>query len=308
MSIFFVGISSSLSQTLATSLNYLAQSFDSAEACLAKSQADLNQAKVFVINQSLPDTSGLELVQKIRTYPFLEEIPVILCLPESSLNLIHDLPGQIYVMLEPLHVQALQNNITALLRSQYQIQELKHALASAAGIDPLTELSKRENFESTLDREWRRALREQQYLSLLLIDLDYFIRINETHGHEAGDACLKAVGSVLKNYPIRPGDLTSRHSGELFTVILPNTHVEGARAVGETIRQNIEQLEIPFQDQTLKITASVGGACLYIQDDTLEPSILFHAADKALEQAKAVGRNVVSISDLTESLLEAENS
>lgn len=307
MSIFFVGIPSSLTQTLTSSLDYLVQCFDSAEACLAASQTDLNQLKLLVIQQELPDTTGLEFIQKLRERPFLEEIPVILCMAESSLNLIQSSHGQVYTILEPVHPLVLQNNITALLRSQHHIQELKHALASVAGIDPLTELSKRENFESTLDREWRRALREQQYLSLLLIDLDYFIRINETYGHEAGDVCLKAVGSILKNYPIRPGDLTSRHSGELFTVILPNTHVEGARAVGETIRQNIEQLEIPFQDHILKITASVGGACLYIQDDTLEPSILFHAADKALEQSKALGRNVVSISDLTESLLEAEN-
>ena len=273
---------------------------------MAASLLDAKQVKVFVIQQDLPDSTGLELVRKLRIRPFLEEIPVILLMAESSLNLVQDTLGHVYVMLETVNPLALQNNITTILRGQNQIQELKHALASAAGIDPLTELSKRENFESTLDREWRRALREQQYLSLLLIDLDYFIRINETHGHEAGDVCLKAVGSILKNYPIRPGDLTSRHSGELFTVILPNTHVEGGRAVGETIRQNIEQLQIPFQDQILTLTASVGGACLYIQDDTIEPSILFHAADKALLQSKAAGRNLVSISDLTESLVEDE--
>jgi len=162
--------------------------------------------------------------------------------------------------------------------------------------DGLTGLSNRRHFDEYLELEWRRAMREQQQLSLLMIDVDYFKAFNDTFGHLAGDEALGKVAGAIRGSCGRPSDLPARYGGEEFALVLPNTSPGGARLVAEKLRQSVVALNIPH-------TSPHANACLTVSIGlaTHVPSIgsqcrqLILAADKGLYQAKASGRNQVCV-------------
>jgi diguanylate cyclase (GGDEF)-like protein/PAS domain S-box-containing protein len=162
--------------------------------------------------------------------------------------------------------------------------------------DALTGLANRRRFDYTLEREFRRARREQDSLALLLVDVDHFKGYNDAWGHPAGDGCLRAIADAINTAARRPTDLAARYGGEEMALILPNTDLEGAVAVGERIRVAIEGLRIPHPTSaTGTVTVSVGVAvvCPAPGDEALQP--LIERADQALYSAKAGGRNSVHI-------------
>jgi diguanylate cyclase (GGDEF)-like protein len=135
------------------------------------------------------------------------------------------------------------------------------------------------------------ALREQIPFSVLFLDLDHFKSINDTHGHDAGDTVLKAVASCLSG-SVRQSDEVGRIGGEEFSIFLPNTDLEGARRLAETIRESIELLMPDTGQQRLKITASIGVADSKAEHQTMRA--IQQSADAAMYVAKAAGRNRVS--------------
>ena len=145
--------------------------------------------------------------------------------------------------------------------------------------DGLTGVSNRRTFDETLALEWRRAMRTRTPISLLLVDIDHFKNYNDTHGHQAGDECLRRVAQTLRNSVHRAADLVARYGGEEFVVLLPDTPVEHARQIAESIRAAVEKLGA---------TVSIG-----VASELSSIEALIRKADEALYEAKRLGRNQV---------------
>ncbi|MFM9925998.1 sensor domain-containing diguanylate cyclase [Variovorax sp. H27-G14] len=180
----------------------------------------------------------------------------------------------------------------SLLALREDLLRANRRLEVQATQDSLTGLANRRSFDEALSVEARRAAREGTALSLLLFDLDYFKRFNDTYGHVAGDRCLKAVSDALQRRAKRPGDLVARYGGEELAVILPNTDLQGARNVADLLLQHIHALNIPHRASPhARVTASAGVATLQGSQSQGWELELIETADRALYRAKAAGRN-----------------
>ena len=163
-------------------------------------------------------------------------------------------------------------------------------VASQAAVDSLTGLANRRTLDEELALEWRRAHRVGDSLAFVLLDLDDFKAVNDSHGHPAGDAVLRAVGGIL-GAGVRHVDLAGRYGGEEFALILPETDLPGALKLAERIRTRLETtaVELP-SGESLHATASFGVA---VNDELTAAEQLVAAADEALYAAKAAGKNCV---------------
>lgn len=167
------------------------------------------------------------------------------------------------------------------------------ALEKLATRDGLTGLANRRCFDDTLQSEWSRALRQQQPLSLLMVDVDNFKAYNDANGHLGGDDCLKRVARAVAA-EMRATDLVARYGGEEFAVILPNQSLKGAAIVAERIRCRVEQLRLPSSTPGGHVTVSIGAATAIAGPDSAA-SELVATADAALYRAKHLGRNRISL-------------
>ncbi len=179
------------------------------------------------------------------------------------------------------------------LKNRERIQALHQAqnrLARMALSDGLTGLFNRAYFDATIEQETARSLRSKKPLSLLFIDLDYFKKINDTHGHQAGDQVLEKVALVLREQS-RTSDTVCRYGGEEFAIILPETPRSHAHMVAERIRQRVSALDCGFP-----VTTSIGINCAD-RPEGLVPQTLIAGADAALYAAKRNGRNRCEVAD-----------
>ncbi|MBI4843340.1 MAG: sensor domain-containing diguanylate cyclase [Nitrospirae bacterium] len=162
--------------------------------------------------------------------------------------------------------------------------------------DGLTGLYHHKFFELRLSEELERAKRYRHNLVLLMIDIDFFKKVNDTHGHLAGDMVLKGMGAILKS-STRLSDIVARYGGEEFAVILPYISKQHALEVAERLRRSVEKNDF----EGIKITVSIG-FCFYEPDDPdIEYKELIDVADKALYQAKESGRNRVEAAGISRS-------
>lgn len=169
--------------------------------------------------------------------------------------------------------------------------KLRLELQDQATRDPLTGLYNRRYMEEALAREIQRANRRQSAVSVLMIDIDFFKKINDTYGHEAGDSVLKAVAAAIQRQ-IRVSDVACRYGGEEFLVILPETRQDEAIHRAEEIREAVRQLQFSLEGPKLgTVTVSLGVASFPAQGQTLQAIV--QAADSALYQAKQSGRDQV---------------
>lgn len=172
---------------------------------------------------------------------------------------------------------------------QQQLRVKNEKLKLLATTDELTGLANRHRLMEIGEREVSRARRYAHPLSCVLVDLDHFKRINDTHGHFAGDAVLKAVGTALQS-TLRDHDVAARYGGEEMLLLLPHTDLEGALTVAERHRKKLRNLEIVFNGVKIPISASLGVASL---SEGQELTQLIDAADGALYAAKEQGRDRV---------------
>ncbi len=180
-------------------------------------------------------------------------------------------------------------------------ERLNMRLKDISYLDGLTGVPNRRKLEEHLSREWDRAKKSGQPLSLLMVDIDFFKRYNDLLGHLEGDECLRKVAQEINRH-VRSGmDLVARYGGEEFAVVLPETNEEQARSIAERIRKDVESLKIPHPASEVSryITVSVGVATL-VPEDNLRKEVLVSMADRALYRAKRRGRNRVETFTPTE--------
>ena len=162
-----------------------------------------------------------------------------------------------------------------------------------AALDELTGVANRRSIIAALDRDVSRAIRTREPLAVMMVDIDFFKHINDTHGHLAGDQVLRNVVDVIR-HRIRAQDIVGRYGGEEFMVLLCDTTLQGARQLAEQLREAVQASFCPWNGERLAVTVSVG-----VFGGRLEPGDgwdqLIHAADQALYRAKQGGRNRVEI-------------
>ncbi|MGG6242329.1 diguanylate cyclase domain-containing protein [Nodosilinea sp. AN01ver1] len=172
-----------------------------------------------------------------------------------------------------------------------ELVQLNQELQRLVHVDGLTKAANRRYFDTFLDQEWQRLTREQQPLSLILADADYFKRYNDTYGHQAGDQCLQTLVEIFLQAVRRPADLVARYGGEEFAIVLPNTDLSGAMHVAQHICDLLGDLNLPHATAPEgRMTVSLGVASV-IPSAKHEAQDLVAAADQALYAAKAKGRN-----------------
>lgn len=275
------------------------------------------QIRPTVILQDLvmPDTDGLELVRQYRAHPATRDIPIIVLSTKEEAQVksaafaagandyLVKLPDAIELVARVryhsrsfLALQQRDEAYRALRESQQKLLETNLVLQRLMNSDGLTGLSNRRHFDEYLEMEWRRALREQSQLSLLLLDVDHFKAYNDTFGHVAGDEALRRVAAALRDSCSRSSDLPARYGGEEFAIILPGTSPGGARLLAEKLRLTVQGMgiahEVPQPGSTLTVSLGVatltplqGQGCLS----------LIELADRGLYNAKHGGRNQVGV-------------
>jgi diguanylate cyclase (GGDEF)-like protein len=183
------------------------------------------------------------------------------------------------------------------LRDISERKQFEEKLATQALTDGLTGLANRRSFDETLNREWKRTLREGSQLSLLLIDIDSFKALNDKYGHQVGDDYLRTISAAVSGV-VRAPDIVARYGGEEIAVILPGADSQGAVEIAERVRTAIEALRLTHEGNPVGggcVTASIGAAtALARRGGTIRmPESLLLAADTAMYKAKQGGRNRV---------------
>lgn len=172
-----------------------------------------------------------------------------------------------------------------------ELAEKNQQLQQQTQVDALSGIYNRAYFDSQMRAEIKRSRREQRVLALVLLDIDHFKRINDTHGHLAGDEAIKQVSRFIRQQLKRPADKLFRYGGEEFALILPNTNLQGAWQLAEKIRQNLETAQ-KTTEQSFELRLSAGCyAAIPGPESDNDDYIRF--ADSALYRAKEAGRNQV---------------
>lgn len=249
---------------------------------------------LILLDLYLEKESGLDFLTHVRSSQLYDFVPVIIT---SGSHLNDDIErafeqGASDYVLKPFN----RTILGAKVRTSIDLKKKTAQLASAAFIDPLTGSANRRMFEEQLDTEWRRALRHRSELSLLLVDLDHFKAVNDTHGHQVGDLCLKVLAHTMEATIARAGDIIARLGGDEFAAILPNTQLHNAVLVAKRLQDKLQAMPdyVPADSGSCpRFTTSIGCASL-VPDSTLSRDDLIRQADSELYRAKdGGGRNCV---------------
>lgn len=246
-----------------------------------------NDERVFEILKQLDKEypSLVAFEDKIGAFPLLSEDEITGCIVAKSM--IEKLSKRDIDYLEQLTRQAA----ATINRANSYSTILQYAT-----LDALTNLNNRRQFETRLGQEIAITKRQGKPLCAMMIDIDFFKNVNDTHGHAAGDEVLRTVASIIKQ-ALRESDIPARYGGEEFAVLLPYTHIDEAQIVGERLRKAVEDTQITINQETeeekqIKVTISMGIAEFNTQESG---EALFERADKALYNAKTNGRNQVQL-------------
>jgi diguanylate cyclase (GGDEF)-like protein/PAS domain S-box-containing protein len=191
------------------------------------------------------------------------------------------------------YVLSIVRDVSERKRAEQKLIEAYSAVEALAITDALTGLPNRRRFDQDLATEWLRGAREQEPLSLLMMDIDKFKVYNDTFGHIRGDGCLKQVAEACQDVICRPGDLVARYGGEEFVVILPNTPAEGALVVANELLESVRHRRLPHPGSAFQIVTVSIGCVTGIPTYGKHSADLLDLADQALYAAKSSGRNRV---------------
>lgn len=272
-----------------------------------------------LLHAFMPIVDGFTCCTQLQALPEGDRTPVLmLSSVEDSefVNRAFDVGATDFVT-KPINWAVLRQRVRRSIRQsqlQKQLEAANRELQQLICIDSLTQVASRRYFDETLERELRRRLEQQTPLSLILCDVDYFKRYNDTYGHQAGDKCLQKIASAIGTaveyrtgrdgtsaVPVnreRPqGNVVARYGGEEFAVILPRTDAAGAVKAAKQIRDRLQVLKIPHASSGVSpyVTLSLGVTCVLPGEDC-SPDRLIRAADRGLYRAKHMGRDRLSSS------------
>lgn len=212
---------------------------------------------------------------------------VICCGPEDEVAYLLHLMNENAIR----HIPVLDGEKLIGVLSIRELTKAYELLQIEANTDPLTQVSNRRPFLKNLDTEYHKALQEGQPMSVAMLDVDHFKRINDTYGHDAGDKTLQELSRMLIR-EFRSIDLVGRLGGEEFALVFPETDLAGAYAACERLRAMVQSSEIAAGAQKIKLTVSIG--LTQLTEHTSESAALLKRADELLYVAKNSGRNQVT--------------
>jgi diguanylate cyclase (GGDEF)-like protein len=263
----------------------------------AMEMIEAEHPRLLVTDWEMPNLNGLELCRWVRSQNFGHYLyTIFITVRTESADMLKGLEaGADDFLKKPVD----RNELLARIRAGSRVMELEQRLSLLANTDGMTGLSTRRVLFDDLKREWSRSSRYHTSLSCVMIDIDFFKRINDTHGHQAGDEVLRQIGRLL-GAGVRTSDFVGRYGGEEFCVVLPETTEEQALAWAERMRSLVAEARITVGDKTLEVTASFGVA--ERMADTATPDAMVDMADQALVVAKRSGRDrAVAYRTLTQS-------
>ncbi len=246
-----------------------------------------------LLDRNLPDGDGLDLCRELRASSPHGYIIMLTGEDSDEAKLEGFARGADDYVTKPFIVDELIARIRAgvrIVRLQNALMESNHQLEQLSRTDALTNLRNRRAFDERLAEVFEHARRYERPLSLVMLDIDHFKAINDTHGHSAGDTVLRGVSSLISS-STRQTDFVARIGGEEFAIILPETPLFEAMQFAEKIRARVATSTLQIGEALrLEVTVSLGVAnALHSRVTTM--SELFEAADQALYRAKANGRN-----------------
>lgn len=273
---------------------------------------------LILLDAEMDGLSGFQVCEALKADAALDTIPVIFvtshCQPEFEVAGFEI--GAADFVAKPVNPALL----LARVRAQLRIKRMADELRRISTIDALTGVANRRRFDDALDREWLRARRSGEPLSLLMVDVDHFKLYNDRYGHPAGDACLRAIAQALHQTSQRPGDVVARVGGEEFALLLPQTPRGGAEHLSQLVLDAVERLALPHAASPLAshVTVSVGIGC-YDEDSPFWIDVspasrlsggmpggagsaadMMRAADQALYAAKRAGRGRAHVLDISD--------
>ncbi len=258
---------------------------------------------LILMDVEMPHLNGIEATKAIRELKKADWFPIIFLTThvddDSFVNGI--LAGGDAYLAKPLNPLRLQLTVIAmeriylmrqkLYKTQQELQKANQQLEQLSLYDQLTGLANRRHFDNTLEQQFALSRRNKLPLSVIICDVDFFKLYNDSYGHQQGDKCLVEVARLIGEQCRRSTDVACRYGGEEFTVILPDTNLQGARLLAEKIRLAVIEQAIPHPNSKVgpSVSLSLGVATFNGQFHS-GPEIT-KAADAALYQAKALGRN-----------------
>lgn len=258
----------------------------------ALEKARQHRPDLILLDVLMPEMDGMGVLRELKRDDATRLIPVIFITAldsatdeENGLNL-----GAVDYISKPFHPPIVRVRV----RNQLQLVHQQRLLKQLASLDGLTGIPNRRQFDATLLKKWHRCQRNQQPLSLIVADVDFFKKYNDALGHAAGDRVLQEVAATLRQAARRPGDLVARYGGEEFVLLLPETDATSAQALAEGLQQLLHSKALPHPDSSLGpwLTMSMGGNTIVPSTTALDPEF-FALADAALYRAKHQGRNQV---------------
>lgn len=275
--------------------------------------AALRGIDLILMDVMMPQLDGIGTLQALKNHPRHQDIPVLIVSGQDEDSLIEAAfeAGAVDYVSKPVKKMELRARIRAALRLKGEMDRRKaregdlivlnsyleganDELRRLSCTDSLTRVANRRYFEESLKREWNRAKRTTQPLSVIMIDVDHFKEYNDTFGHVAGDRCLLQIAEALVSLVLRSSDLFARYGGEEFVALLAGTNLEGAASLAEAMRVEVEKLTVPHAPHISSpwVTISAGVATVIPNAKTSSKSLI-EKADKALYDAKRGGRNCV---------------
>lgn len=248
------------------------------------------QPDLILLDVEMPGMGGFEVLAKLRNQSDTEKIPVIFITAHSEGDMeARGLEaGAVDFITKPIHAGVVRARVHTHLQLKFQSDFLRQWVY----IDGLTGAYNRRYFDEHLASEWARALRQNQPLSLVMLDVDHFKAYNDHYGHVLGDETLRKLITAIKPGLLRPGDILCRYGGEEFVCLLPNTGLPDALYVAERLRATIEDCHIEHDHNppygVLTISAGVAE-----RSDSTTPEDLVARADTQLYRAKHSGKNKV---------------